>query len=68
MQVNVARGKKITSRKQNRKGLLLNSVYEAIATLISNLDKISTRKENYRPISFMNKDTKVLNKITILAN
>ena len=40
----VARGKN-SFKKTEQEGLLLNSVYEANATLISNLDKISTRKQ-----------------------
>ena len=48
------------------RGTLLSSFYEATISLTPKPDKDTTKNENYRPISQMNIDTKILNKM--LAN
>ena len=53
-------------QKTEEKGTRPKIFYEATITLIPKPDKDTTKKENCRPISLMNIDTKIVSKI--LAN
>ena len=50
-------------QKIAEEGTLPNSLYEATVTLTPNPDKDTKKNESYRPISLMDIDAKILNKI-----
>ena len=51
-------------QKTEEEGIFPNSLYEATITLVPKLDKDTTKKGNYRPVSLMNIDANVLKVLT----
>ena len=52
-------------KKIEEEGTFSNSFYEDSFIIISKPDKDSTRKGNYRPISLMNIDGEILNRMLV---
>ena len=55
-------------QKIAEEGTLPTSFYEATITMITKPEKDNTKKENDRPISLINIDAKILNKILSKQN
>jgi len=55
----------ILFQKTKKEGRLLNSFYEASITLIPKPDNDITHKKNYRTVSLVNIDAKILNRISV---
>ena len=53
--------------KVEEEGTLPKTFYEATITIIPKLDKATTKKENYKPISLMNTDAKNLEGVAVVA-
>jgi len=50
-------------QKIKEEAMLPKWFYEVTITLIPKSEKYSTKKENHRPLSLINRDVKILNKI-----
>ena len=62
LQVNFTKYSPQIFQKYQEKERLPSSMYEARIIVIWKPDKDTTKKENYRPISLMNIDAKILKK------